>query len=749
MKTQDIRLLQKKLSFLNILMILLTGLVVAAICFSETYHIFKAQMNDKLFITVTSIAAALDESILRSKETGRQIASRRMMREMLEGLNNGKVSRQELQGFCDQKILDNLNSSKNVLALMRFDGNGNPVLNQGLLISENYTAKWSIPELFLVKIKEYYTSSQQIISDLFQYNSKVCYTIVTPIFSVNDADKLIGIDVILVGFAVPNLTLDDISSISSLFISLKSENMFYDLLTGRLVDKNSINITTDILAHITKDTPETIHKHLLNELLMWHNAKEVFSAIKLAQADWRLLAGFNSSNTYQVLYKAFAKIAVVIILLLIFISFVIYRFIKPYTGALVVNAEEIEKEINTRTSELIAINNALQNENNIRKQVEFSLSMNQKRLKDAESLAHLGHWENDVLENKLLWSDEVYNIFGISNITSQLTIASFVELVHPDDKDAVITSYYDSMRHEDAFYDITHRIVLPDGRIKYVHERCMHEKDADGKVVKSFGTVLDVTELKEAEKARSEAEKRLHDLQKKESLRVMAGAVAHNFNNIMTAVIGGLELSLSQAGLSANIAKWLQLSLDSAQKAAKLGHLLLIYLGQFGERREPLDLNSFFAAFEQANALQKPDSIQIQYNIAENLPKLKANREQLTMALANLLENSVEAIGAGQGSITVTCVSKPYTEVEIKKEFYDGTGFGGGDYVLISVLDTGIGIDQDMLPKIFDPFFTTKFTGRGMGLAVVEGIVKIHNGLIAVESEQGKGTTVKLLFKAE
>ena len=249
----------------------------------------------------------------------------------------------------------------------------------------------------------------------------------------------------------------------------------------------------------------------------------------------------------------------------------------------------------------------------------------------------------------------------------------------------------------------------------------------------------DITERKQAEQAQLQS-------QKLESLGVLAGGIAHDFNNLLGAMQGNVELAMTEASLE--LARPYHETLRKLMaKAGELLRQMLAYSGQGQGRGRSLALNPLIEEMIQllSAAISKKASIHLE--LAQGLPPLLADPTQLQQVVMNLVINASEALGEHPGVITLRT-----GRVEVTQAALDGGGespsLGPGPHVLLEVADTGAGMTPEVLKRIFDPFFTTKFTGRGMGLAAIHGIVREHRGSIQVFSEPGQGSTFRLLFPA-
>lgn len=245
------------------------------------------------------------------------------------------------------------------------------------------------------------------------------------------------------------------------------------------------------------------------------------------------------------------------------------------------------------------------------------------------------------------------------------------------------------------------------------------------------------------ERLRLEAQ--IQRVQKLESLGVLAGGIAHDFNNLLTVVIGNASLALSRIPPESPFRKQIKAIEASAQKAADLSRQMLTYSGKGGFIVEPIDISS--AVQEMAHLIEASVSKNavLKYDLASDLPTVDADASQIGQVILNLVTNATESIGENRGTITVSTGAMDCDRANLSQTYlYED--LSEGRYVFLEVSDTGCGMDAETQSKIFDPFFSTKFTGRGLGLAAVLGIVRGHKGAINVYSEPDKGSTFKILF---
>jgi PAS domain S-box-containing protein len=273
-----------------------------------------------------------------------------------------------------------------------------------------------------------------------------------------------------------------------------------------------------------------------------------------------------------------------------------------------------------------------------------------------------------------------------------------------------------------------------------VNIRYVRDKNKDYLVA----VARDITERERAEAERHHLETRIREAERMESLGVMAGGIAHDFNNLLTGVLGNVELVLADVPEGSSKRESLEDIQKCATRAAELTYQMLAYSGKDLFVAETVNVNSLIRRMMPVARAAVPDGIDLTIDLAGNVAAINAGPAQIRQVVTVLLTNAAEAIGDEEGAISITTAAVhigPAAAAGGRSE-----SAPDGDYVVIKVADTGAGMDEDTLARAFDPFFTTKFTGRGLGLSAAQGIVHGHNGAISIESEPGKGTTVRVLL---
>ncbi len=265
-------------------------------------------------------------------------------------------------------------------------------------------------------------------------------------------------------------------------------------------------------------------------------------------------------------------------------------------------------------------------------------------------------------------------------------------------------------------------------------------RDTNGRIVGASHIARNITE-------RRRLDQQLRHAQKLESLGVLAGGVAHDFNNLLTGILGNASLALETLPADSRARGILQDVLRASERASHLTRQLLAYSGKGQFIIEPINLSEQVREISSLIRTSIPKNVRLALELREDIPIVQADSSQLQQLVMNLVINGAEAIGQDEnGTVFVT------TRVQDVDEQYLQTigesALPTGAYVTLEVHDTGCGMDEATVARIFDPFFTTKFTGRGLGLAAVQGIVRGHKGTLKVYSHPGKGTTFKVLFPA-
>lgn len=292
--------------------------------------------------------------------------------------------------------------------------------------------------------------------------------------------------------------------------------------------------------------------------------------------------------------------------------------------------------------------------------------------------------------------------------------------------------------------DFEMQLIFNDSSSRYLFGNATPLYNEEGKVYGAVAAFMDITDRRVMEEERLRLERELQQAHKVESLTRMTGAIAHNFNNLLMAMMGNLELALYGLPQDAKAVRNITEAMNACSRAAEISRFMLTSIGQTDAKHAPLDLSKATAEALARLRASLPEKIQLNTNYPSEAPVIMGDGTHIRQILTNLIMNAEEAIGDREGSITVTISN--VAVVAGPKFFPPEWEPKAQNYACLEVSDTGCGLDSETQDKVFEPFFSTKFTGRGMGLPVILGLVRAHQGGITVESRLGEGTTFRVFF---
>ncbi|TCU52895.1 PAS domain S-box-containing protein [Novosphingobium sp. PhB57] len=388
---------------------------------------------------------------------------------------------------------------------------------------------------------------------------------------------------------------------------------------------------------------------------------------------------------------------------------------------------------------------------------EARLRESEERLRLAVENAEIGFWDVDVVNDRLIWPARTKAMFGISTEVP-ITMEDFYAGLHPDDRAATIDAYLaaadPSVR---ALYDVDYRTVgKEDGVVRWVAAKGRGMFDASGRCVRVAGTALEITARKEAENAlrelnatlesrvleavaeREAAHDALRQSQKMEAMGQLTGGVAHDFNNLLTPIVGSLDMLQRRGVGNEREQRLIAGAAQSAERARTLVQRLLAFARRQPLQSVPVDIPELIAGMGDLVASTTGPQIEVVVEVAEDLPLAKADPNQLEMALLNLSVNARDAMPDG-GTLRISAISERISARHHSR-------LPPGEYIRISVADTGIGMDDATLARAIEPFFSTKGVGRGtgLGLSMVHGLASQLGGSLAINSRVGMGTNIEL-----
>jgi two-component system cell cycle sensor histidine kinase/response regulator CckA len=387
-----------------------------------------------------------------------------------------------------------------------------------------------------------------------------------------------------------------------------------------------------------------------------------------------------------------------------------------------------------------------------RKLAEDRLTRNEERLNQAIRVADIGFFDHDHLKGERYWSPELRRIAGLA-VDDPLPPhpstdgADNVLWIHPDDRAVIVAAVKRAHAPQsDGFYDVEYRFVRPDGEQRWLKVRSQTFFRGEGEArhpVRTVGGAQDITDRKTAEADRVRLQEQLVQAQKMESVGRLAGGVAHDFNNMLSVISGHAQLALHAAAPGDPMRADLEEIRAAARRAADLTRQLLAFARRQVVAPKVLDLNAAVLALLAMLRRLIGEDIELIWIPSAKAGRVRVDPSQVDQVLTNLAANARDAIeGVGRVAVQTRLATLDASDA-LRHE-----GITPGRYAVLEVSDTGRGMDSETAAHLFEPFFTTKPVGRGtgLGLATVYGIVKQNDGCIEVDSELGRGTTVRIFL---
>jgi PAS domain S-box-containing protein len=351
----------------------------------------------------------------------------------------------------------------------------------------------------------------------------------------------------------------------------------------------------------------------------------------------------------------------------------------------------------------------------------------------------MGTWTWDIARKEISWDESMATLVGHPvDEVREGNLEPVFSWIHPDDREAARAALEAAVRDKTK-YEVQYRLVRPDGKVVWISARGRLEMDDRGNPRRMTGVCVDVTSQKMLQES-------LFQSQKMQALGTLAGGIAHDFNNIILAIGGNASLAIEDLAPDHPAMKSLQEISKASARASSLVRRILAFSRRQSANRKVLNLQP---VVQEALGLLRstlPARIEIRANFADGLPPISADSTQIHQVIMNLGTNAARAIGDANGTLEVNAVL-------VKIDAEDPTPrhrLKEGHYLRVSMSDTGCGMDKVTQERVFDPFFTTQMPGQGtgLGLSVVDGIMKDHEGSISLYSEPGKGTIFHLYFPA-
>ncbi|UCB44307.1 MAG: PAS domain-containing protein [Spirochaetota bacterium] len=360
-----------------------------------------------------------------------------------------------------------------------------------------------------------------------------------------------------------------------------------------------------------------------------------------------------------------------------------------------------------------------------RKQMEESLRISRSNLNRAQEVAHLGSWYLDLIKNELLWSDEIYRIFGV-NLGSAMTYEKFLEIVHPEDREYVDDSWKAAL--DGKPYDIEHRIIVS-GELKWVREKAEIEFNEEGKAVSGIGTVQDITDRKQAEEDSHRLREELMHVSRVAAMGELTAALAHELNQPLAAILSNAQAAqrflMSEEPDLDEIREIISDIVKDDKRASEVIIRIRALLRRSDFEFTKLNINK---VIEEVIPLVSSDSviknIALSTELDDKIPLISGDRIQLQQVILNLILNGFEAMM--KVNVRSLCIHTTQNDQM---------------FITVSVEDSGVGIEEKNQDHLFKPFFTTKKDGMGMGLAINGAIIEAHGGHLWAKNNPDQGAT--------
>lgn len=379
-----------------------------------------------------------------------------------------------------------------------------------------------------------------------------------------------------------------------------------------------------------------------------------------------------------------------------------------------------------------------------RKIAQDRLSQSQEELRRTLEATTDGIWEWNFKTGKLSFSPRYYTMLGYEPDAFPADYNNWLNLIHPDDRKRAVAVAEKYLGTKPDAYENEFRLRTKTGEYRWIRA-CARvvERDADGEAVYVIGNHEDITDRKLAQEEAASLEAQFEQNRRLDSLSTMAGGLAHDFNNALSAVRTNIELLKFKYPDHDEIMKCVRPVLDSAGRMGHLTNQLMAYAQGGKYQAKNLSVNRLVEDTLPAILHSDDLKIRIEKCFACHIPNIHADRTQMEMVLTSIIANAEEAMD-GSGCIKISTGRTDIDESRAAKL----PGIGAGTYVYLRIEDDGIGMESEIQEKVFEPFFSTKDQGRGLSMAATYGIVKNHGGWIAIESRPGKGTRVDVCLPA-
>ena len=369
-----------------------------------------------------------------------------------------------------------------------------------------------------------------------------------------------------------------------------------------------------------------------------------------------------------------------------------------------------------------------------RKRAEDALRQSEERFRLIARAANDVLWDWDLLAGTIWWNEAMQTVFGYSPGALEPGEDGWLKRIHAEDRGRVAESVHEAIAGTTSSWSAEYRFLRADGREAIVIDRGFLIRDEAGKATRMLGSIIDVTE-------RRELDERLRQSQRLEAIGQLTGGIAHDFNNLLTVILGNSELLLEHLEARPQARQLAEMTGEAAARGAALTNRLLAFARRQPLAPRPLDVNRLISGMDGLLRRTLTEEIEVELVRGGGLWVAEVDSAQLESALLNLAINARDAMPDG-GRLTIETANASLDDSYAAAHL----DVSPGQYVMISVSDSGSGMPAEVAARAFDPFFTTKAIGKGsgLGLSMVYGFVRQSGGHIKIYSETGEGTTVRL-----
>ncbi len=501
------------------------------------------------------------------------------------------------------------------------------------------------------------------------------------------------------------------------------------LLHMRQIDAHHTSLRTSFTTRAGKGEPQTFELEIVSVPDLYGEARHIILYLRDFSARWRaerereaLLAQLAATNR-QLLAELDAR--------------------RRAEHKLERLNQHLEQQIEARTAQLRAIITELQDEVRERRRISSELQQHQAFLYGFLDHVPAVITVQDLEGRFILVNQNLLRSLGLT--TAEQILGQTADRFYP--REVVQIARADRLHIQQTGEHVIREYgdLELTGSVWLTHSFPI--RAADGVIIATGRIAMDITERKRHEEERLAFERQLQEAQRRESIGILASGLAHDFNNLLAAINGHAELALLDLPPDAPPRESVEAIVQGVRRATDLTTQMLAYAGKGRFLTQPVQLNELI--HEMADLLRSTLSrhATVRQRLAASLPLIEADASQICQVILNLLVNASEALGDQPGLITLETAVEDLDQSRLE-QLIGGADLAPGQYVRMSVTDTGCGMDEATRARMFEPFFSTKFTGRGLGLAALQGIVHSHYGAIEVLSALGQGTTVHIYLPA-